>query len=97
MMIRGGESTSMRVSISQVSPGSRFGKIATAVLLCGSLLLSFAAGAQPEAIDLSKRGPQVGEMIPEFSLPDQHGKLWSDQTILGENGTMLVFLRSANW
>ena len=48
-------------------------------------------------IDLSKLGPQVGEHVPDFSLKDQHGKTWTLQSILGPNGAMLVFYRSADW
>ena len=56
-----------------------------------------AAQAEREVIDLSARGPQVGETIPNFSLTDQNGDTWTQDSILGENGTMLVFVRSANW
>ena len=54
--------------------------------------------AQPRTpVDLSKLGPQVGEQVPDFSLPDQDGKTWTRQSIMGPNGAMLVFVRSANW
>src|SRR5581483_6208376 len=33
----------------------------------------------------------------EFSLPDQHGKVWSLSSIMGPKGAMLVFYRSADW
>ncbi|MDG2174802.1 MAG: hypothetical protein P8M72_01500 [Gammaproteobacteria bacterium] len=72
-------------------------KATTTFLLAIGFLLSFSLFAQPETIDLSTRGPQVGETLPEFSLPDQNGDLWTQESILGENGTMLVFLRSADW
>jgi hypothetical protein len=58
---------------------------------------SGSAQAEREVIDLSERGPQVGETIPDFSLTDQYGETWTQDSILGENGTMLVFVRSANW
>jgi peroxiredoxin len=48
-------------------------------------------------IDVSKLGPQVGERVPDFSLPDQHGHMQTLQTIMGSNGAMLVFVRSADW
>ena len=67
------------------------------VLLIASLLFPFIANAQRETIDLSTRGPQVGERIPEFSLPDQNGEVWTEESILGPNGAMLVFIRSADW
>ena len=48
-------------------------------------------------VDVSALGPQVGEQVPDFSLPDQNGKIWTRQSIMGPNGAMLVFVRSANW
>jgi len=63
-------------------------------------LLAGAAGAQdldPTRIDVSALGPQVGEIVPEFSLPDQYGEIRTRESIMGENGAMLVFIRSADW
>jgi hypothetical protein len=56
-------------------------------------------GARParEPIDVSRLGPQVGEQIPDFSLPDQTGRIWTRGSIGGPNGAMLVFFRSADW
>ena len=50
-----------------------------------------------EPINLAERGPQVGETIPDLSLRDQFGKTWDQDSILGPNGAMLVFIRSAGW
>ena len=47
--------------------------------------------------EASKLGPQVGESVPDFSLKDQAGKVWTRQSIMGPKGAMLVFLRSADW
>jgi hypothetical protein len=58
---------------------------------------AFPQAAAPERIDLSKRGPQVGETVPDFSLKDQFGKTWTRQSLLGPKGAMLVFIRSADW
>ena len=33
-----------------------------------------------EAIDVDALGPQVGESIPDFELPDQHGERHPDRT-----------------
>ena len=49
------------------------------------------------AIDVSALGPQVGETIPDFSLPDQNGTVWTRESIVGTNGAMIVFHRSADW
>jgi len=63
------------------------------VLFGGGLL----AQAPKSAADLAKLGPQVGARVPEFSLPDQDGRVRSLASLLGRNGTMLVFFRSADW
>ena len=55
------------------------------------------AGAPREKIDVSKLGPQVGERVPDFSLPDQAGKTRNLQSIMGPRGAMIVFYRSADW
>ena len=48
-------------------------------------------------IDVSTLGPQVGEKVPDFSLPDQTGRVRNLDSIMGPRGAMLVFLRSADW
>jgi hypothetical protein len=48
-------------------------------------------------IDVSTRGPQVGERVPDFSLRDQQGRTQTLQSIMGAKGAMLVFIRSADW
>jgi len=69
-----------------------------AVLIAAILSLTTLAGqSAPTRIDVSKLGPQVGERIPDFSLKDQSGKVWTRQSILGSKGAMLVFFRSADW
>ena len=62
------------------------------------MLLGVALEAQErEPIDVSALGPQVGERVPDFSLPDQHGRLQTLQSIMGEKGAMILFHRSADW
>ena len=48
-------------------------------------------------IDVASLGPQVGEQVPAFSLPDQNGRVRTLESILGPNGALLLFHRSANW
>ena len=48
-------------------------------------------------IDLASLGPQVGERVPGFSLPDQNGQIRTLESILGPNGALLLFYRSADW
>lgn len=42
-------------------------------------------------------GPQIGDTVPDFSLVDQAGQIRNLSSILGSNGAMLVFNRSAAW
>lgn len=44
-----------------------------------------------------RTGPTIGERAPDFTLPDQYGKPWSLQELMGPNGLLLVFSRSADW
>ena len=48
-------------------------------------------------IDVASLGPQIGERVPAFSLPDQNGRVWTQESILGTNGAILLFHRSADW
>ncbi len=48
-------------------------------------------------IDVASLGPQVGEQVPAFSLPDQNGRVRTLESILGPRGAMLLFHRSADW
>ena len=42
-------------------------------------------------------GPDPGERIPDFALPDQHGSVRSLKDLAGPSGLLLVFHRSADW
>jgi len=42
-------------------------------------------------------GPDPGERIPEFALPDQSGAIRMLNDLAGPNGLFLVFHRSADW
>jgi len=58
--------------------------------------------AQPVAtprttIDVSTLGPQVGQAVPDFSLADQTGTVWTRRSIMGPKGALLLFYRSADW
>ena len=65
----------------------------------GLVLVSAAValGQSPPRIGVSKLGPQVGERIADFRLQDQNGKEWTRDSLMGPNGLMLVFSRSADW
>jgi peroxiredoxin len=58
-----------------------------------ALALSFAAGAQDEI-----PGPKVGDKFPhDLAAPDQYGKAQSIDTLMGEKGLAVFFVRSADW
>lgn len=67
----------------------------------GTMLLGGSIGAQratvPEQVNVQALGPQVGTVVPSFSLPDQNGTVRTLQSIMGPQGLMLVFSRSADW
>jgi hypothetical protein len=44
-----------------------------------------------------KTGPPAGSPLPDFSAPDQAGRIQTLQSIMGPKGAMLVFYRSADW
>ena len=70
-----------------------------AAVLSG-VLAQIPLQAQPaprEKFDVSKRGPQVGQQVPDFSLKDQYGTARTLNSIMGPKGAMLVFIRSAEW
>jgi hypothetical protein len=54
-------------------------------------------GSARVKVDVSKLGPQVGQRVPDFSLPDHSGRVRTLDSIMGPRGAMLVFLRSADW
>jgi hypothetical protein len=56
-----------------------------------------AAGPARVKVDVARLGPQVGQRVPDFSLPDQTGRVRTLDSIMGPRGAMLVFLRSADW
>jgi peroxiredoxin len=62
------------------------------------------AGAVPHAQtkptelpDVQALGPQVGQQVPALSLVDQGGVTRSLSSLMGREGLMLVFSRSADW
>ena len=73
--------------------------IVMATLIVGLTWMVYAPTSTPTRtrIDVSQLGPQVGERVPDFSLPDQNGQLHTLASIMGPNGAMLLFHRSANW
>ena len=74
-----------------------------AQIALAGLLTVLAAGPASRAmqsrtpINVATLGPQVGEQVPDFSLSDQNGRVRTLDSILGPNGAILLFHRSADW
>ena len=72
-------------------------------IVCSSVLLVLLAAAiasgqsGPMKIDVARLGPQVGDRIGDFRLQDQSGTARTLDALMGPNGLMLVFSRSADW
>ena len=68
------------------------------LVLSAILVLTVALGAVAQDLpDVDQFGPQVGDVVPAFSLPDQSGLAQPLESIMGPEGAMLVFSRSADW
>ena len=65
--------------------------------LCLVLCASLSLAAEREAIVVAELGPQIGDTVPNFELPDQFGQIQTLDSVKGPNGTMLLFHRSADW
>jgi len=42
-------------------------------------------------------GPEIGELVPDFVLPDQTGRLLRFSEYRGEGQALILFYRSASW
>jgi hypothetical protein len=77
--------------------------IRAALLALVSSTLAVSALAQNFLTDIPAgsrgmvSGPEIGERIPDFSAYDQNGNLISLDDVMGPNGAMVVFHRSADW
>jgi hypothetical protein len=56
-----------------------------------------AATLQTQPPDLSAIGPRIGAAAHDFGGVDQFGRAQTLQTLMGRDGLMLVFFRSADW
>jgi hypothetical protein len=62
--------------------------------------LAFIAAATLAAsvqVKLESIGPRVGTAVPEFEGADQFGRNQTLKSVLGPEGAMIVFYRSADW
>lgn len=46
---------------------------------------------------VASTGPNPGEKVPDFTLPDQSGQFRSLASLQGPKGLVLLFFRSADW
>jgi hypothetical protein len=69
------------------------------LLVCALVVAAAIVDSAQEVrkVDVGKLGPQVGATVPDFSLPDQHGRAQTLKSVMGPKGAMIVFYRSADW
>ena len=58
--------------------------------------IDFAARRYPASADFPT-GPALGERLPDFTLPNQHGEPVDFHADRGGQGAVVVFYRSAVW
>ena len=72
------------------------------LVLFACTILPFGLSVQAHSFEVEPElgfstGPSIGEKVPEFELPDQHGEMKNINDLIGENGAILNFYRSASW
>jgi len=72
--------------------GRIFGPILTVVSLLVFALFAYGLFYVARQMPASAGAPRVGEKAPDFSLPDQDGKLVALQDLLASSGTRAVLL-----
>lgn len=77
-----------------MSFSSKFFSVLVITMLASA---NIALGAEREPIIVANLGPQVGEQVPDFQLSDQFGEIHDLESVMGPNGAMLLFHRSADW
>jgi hypothetical protein len=45
----------------------------------------------------AQSGKAIGEVVPDFELPDQSGVTRTRHELMGKRGLLMVFARSADW
>jgi hypothetical protein len=53
--------------------------------------------SEPYGLAYARAGPQVGDRLPDFSLPDTSGRMRRPADLAGPQGLLLVFNQSADW
>lgn len=60
-------------------------------------LLAVATAARQAPVRPETLGPKVGERVPDFAGVDQDGRQRTLASVMGAQGAMIVFFRSADW
>jgi cytochrome oxidase Cu insertion factor (SCO1/SenC/PrrC family) len=77
--------------------------VLSAAVLCVAIRAAAAVQTAPptppvaSTPDVTTLGPQVGEKVPDFALPDHRGRRHTLSSLMGPKGLVLVFSRSADW
>lgn len=71
--------------------------VVCALLTASAQATAQQASASPPLPDVQSLGPQVGSRVPDFALVDQDGRTRTLASLMGPNGLMLLFYRSADW
>ena len=69
----------------------------TLAAVAGFFSSTMLLAAEREQVVVSNLGPQIGDQVPDFELSDQFGELQNLESIMGPNGAMILFHRSADW
>ena len=62
-----------------------------------AFLVAYLVTAGGRALSVHDLRERLGEQVPDFSLPDQNGHVQTLESILGPNGALVLFHRSADW
>jgi len=87
----------MASSVTSACRALRKAAFAAAVVLAMCPQLAVADDPQAAVPDVRSLGPQVGARVPDFILADHKGRSRTLMSLMGPNGLMLVFIRSADW
>ncbi len=68
------------------------------ILVLGAIFapLTISTAQAQEVTDTASPGLAIGTRAPAFKLKDQFGQNQSNETLQGANGTVLLFVRSAD-
>ena len=82
----------VRSAHEDLEPGTRTDDLGITI----GMPASYPARRYPASHDFPT-GPEVGERLPEFSLPNQKGRLVDYHADRGDSKSVVVFYRSAVW